>query len=115
MEHGFVDQERRFAEEREQLQTAQQQRRSELNEQLRQERLKAMADAKAAQDKARQEAAEKELREQLQVQYMKNPAATEADFAKAYPKLREDHLYREAIEAPEREMRAQAQTVRYGL
>lgn len=109
-----IDQEAQFARERAQLTETQQRQRAARNEQLRQERITAMADAKAARDKARAEAAEKELRAHLRAQYMKQPAATEADFDKAYPKLREHHLNRMAIEAPELERRALAATGRYG-
>lgn len=110
-----IDQEAQFARERAQLTETQQRQRSARNEQLREDRIRAMEDAKAAREQARTEAAEKALREQLRAAYMAVPSATEADFAKAYPKLRAEHLDREALAAPERERRALAGTGRYGM
>ena len=93
--------------------------RAALNDRLREERLRAAAEAKAAQDEARnearREAAEKELRAYLHAQYMMQPAATEEDFTKAYPRLREEHLHREALAAPERERQALAASGRYSF
>ena len=80
---------------------------------------KSITRSRAAQEKARKEArreaTEKELRSHLYALYVMQPAATEADLDKAYLKLREEHLYREAIAAPGREKRALVACGNYGM
>ena len=98
--------EQRFLREQRELLEDQQRRRNAENERLRrarEERLEAEQRERAERVRAE---AEGKLRERLRAAYMRNPAASEDDFAKAYPRLREEALLREAAEAPAREKRA---------
>ncbi|MEZ4565222.1 MAG: hypothetical protein R2853_21080 [Thermomicrobiales bacterium] len=45
---------------------------------------------------AEQKEAEAQLRAQLRAAFLAEPAATEQDFTAAYPRLRQEHLEREA-------------------
>lgn len=77
----------------------------------------ARLEARKAQDRAaqetkeleRQKEAEARTREELRMKFLRNPSATEEDFERLYPQLRDEHLMREAEQAESQardEMRA---------
>jgi hypothetical protein len=77
------------------------------NKKIRDARLKAIEDEKRARAERRRAEAEAQLKERLRAAFFQgNPMASPADFDKLYPRLREEHMVREAREAPEREKRA---------
>jgi hypothetical protein len=108
-------QEKRWREEDAELSRRRQAIREQGDAKLRAERKAAMAAEKAARAEKERVKAEADLRGQLRLQFMKSPAASEADFERAYPQLRLDHLAKEAIEAPEREKAALRARGGYGL
>ena len=110
-----IERERRFAAEQLALSQRHHGLRAEENERLRVAREKALQAEEAARTKARQAVAEEQLKAHLKLAFLKQPAATEADFSKAYAKLREEHLHREAISAPEREKAALLSSGTYGF
>ena len=108
--------EERWRREREALEARQAGQRAAEDRRLREEREARMeAERKAKAEEVRQRA-EAQLKDRLRAAYMgANPAATPADFDKAYPTLRAEHMAREAREAPEREKRALRATGQYSL
>jgi len=106
IETTSVGREAAFKQERDALERRQQDRRNSDNTKLREQRLKALEDAKTAIAEKHRAAAETALRAELEVAFLASPAASEEDFAAAYPQLRREHLNREAIAAPEREKSA---------
>ena len=110
-----IERERRFAAEQLALAQRHHGERAEENARLKAAQLKALEAEELARTAARQAAAETELKASLKLQFLKSPAATEADFNKSYPQLREEHLRREATSAPERERQALAASGDYGF
>lgn len=85
------------------------------DERLRAARLQAIEDEKRAKREAHEAAAEATLRARLEGAFRAaNPLATAADFAKLYPRLREEHLVREALIGADREVAALAAKSGYG-
>ena len=115
MDSSAIDREQIFAREQRALRDHQQRVRDAENERLRVAREKALQAEEAARTKARQAVAEEQLKAHLKLAFLKQPAATEEDFVKQYPKLREDHLHRETISGPEREKAALAASGGYGM
>ncbi len=84
------------------------------NDRLRAEYLEGLETARVAKITEGRVKAEGELREKLQTDFMlSNPSASESDFERVFPRMRDEHLMTEAREAPEREKRALRATGNY--
>ncbi len=110
-----VDRERVFQQERDELMRRQQDHRVNHNTKLREARLAALEDEKKATAERHRAVAEATLKAELRRAYLANPVATEADFERAFPQLRQAHLAREAVLAPQREKAAMLRDHRYRL
>jgi hypothetical protein len=100
VEIAFKVQREQLARKQQGLREADNKRRAEARER----ELEAERQAKIAEGRAKAEA---DLREQLHADFMgANPSASEADFSRLFPALRDEHLLREATEAPQRERAA---------
>ncbi len=112
-ERTSADRELAFQRERDELAARQQGRRESDNTKLREQRLKALEDAKTAIAEKHRAAAEATLKAELRRAYLANPVATESDFEAAFPTLRKEFLAAEAVLAPEREKMALKRNFEY--
>lgn len=107
--------EARWRREDEQRAAERQTFRATENARIRRERESAEEQARQERAEARRLKAEEMLKAELRRAFLAQPAASDADFEKIYPKLRLEHLAREATEAPRREKAALLARGSYGL
>jgi hypothetical protein len=109
MELQFSLEQERLTKKQQSLRQTDNQRRAEARE----AELEAARQQKIDENRARADA---DLRAQLHADFMgANPSASEGDFSRLFSTLRDEHLLREATEAPAREKAALRATGEYAM